>query len=56
LLNLFIPTRNGLELSAHHFEARTHPSPTCISEARFRPKSQIYRVSQDMRNRRVLAT
>ena len=41
-----------------HFEARTRsePSsnPTFIFEARFRPESQISRVSQDMRNCGIL--
>jgi len=30
------------------------PSPTYIFEARFRPESQIYRVSEDMRNCELL--
>jgi len=32
------------------------PSPTFVFEARFRPKSQIYRVSQDMQNCGVFVT
>jgi len=43
-------------VSRPHFEARTRPEPepgprpTFIFEARFKPESQIYRVSQDKRN------
>ena len=43
-----------------HFDVQTRPepeitspNPTFMFEARFRPKSQIYRVSQDMPNCRV---
>jgi len=31
-------------------QARTWPEPTFISETRFRPENQIYRVSQDLHN------
>ena len=34
-----------------HFQARTQPEPDIFSEARFRPKSEIYRVVKQAHNR-----